>query len=235
MIYVFESNCRSTGNFLTESINAALATNDIVVYVDSVLGFHKHGINEYAHENLIIIKSNNLRTVYKDLNTIINTSDVNISVYFDHFEALHPNEIVDGNDHLSIYMASAKYKRNILRLLSKPNINTYITAVVSDDVTYRKSFFNPFLYNGKYMVIDSFDKSLNALIQVPIIHRSENYMDNIQSIRCIIDSFFGIKIYHITTAFDSRYIITTKTIRAIKDMRSNSLSRVFMSIYRFIK
>lgn len=128
-IHFYDSEVqRSTGNFLTKSIQRDLNSGVSVIYIDTIRGFQKHGISRNT-PNLMVIESNDLAYLLTLVRDLLNT-DWEGSIYIDHFE--YTTACLPDNP-LSEDMVTAKYRSLLLVMLNILYVNTYITCTKLPD------------------------------------------------------------------------------------------------------
>ena len=128
-VNVYESSgTKTTGNFLTDSIKGNLASGKLVIYVDTTDGFAKHKIDEHLHENMKVIRTDDLKMICMLLQEVQKQikNKIDLVVYLDHFE----NTQADIEEPMIQNRSTTRHRGILFNLLNTEGVVAYLTAIV---------------------------------------------------------------------------------------------------------
>lgn len=128
-VNVYESSgTKTTGNFLTESINRNLASSKLVIYVDTTDGFTKHKIDKHLHKNMKVIRTDDLKLICMVLQEVLKKiqDEMELVVYIDHFE----NTQADIEEPMIQNRSTTRYRGLLFNILNQKCVSAHITAIV---------------------------------------------------------------------------------------------------------
>lgn len=161
-VNVYESSgTKTTGNFLTDSIKGNLASGKLVIYVDTTDGFLKHKIDEHLHENMKVIRTDDLKMICLVLQEVQKqiSGNIDLVVYIDHFE----NTQADIEEPMIHSRSTIRHRGTLFNLLNQKGVYGHLTAIVP--VTIPKTSIVPASNYGSCKItrLENFETPLTSI------------------------------------------------------------------------